>query len=430
MKGNFQIIILIIFITAAVIGVFVFSGAIPLGPEEETTAKGTVVLWGTVKSDIVFSLLEDFNRANSTFTVQYEEKSVDTFDSDLLEALASGKGPDMFFITNDLVFKYSDKIYTIPYKSFPLNTFKNNFAGVGEVFLTSSGVLAFPLAVDPLMMYYNRSVLDANSIAYPPSYWDEFDTLVPRLTIKDEAGVIKESAVAMGNFSNVSHAKDILTTLFMQSGNPIVSEKNGKFVSVLNSNVGSFDLSKALEFYTNFSNPLKEVYSWNKSFANSRDTFSKEDLVFYFGFASELQSLVKKNPNHNFLVTSVPQVRGSNFKLTGAHVTGIAISSFSKNFNTAFIAAGLMAKGDFASRFASSLGIAPVRRDLLSVKQTDAYMPIFYDSAFYARSWLDPSPKDTNDLFRVVVEKVLSNSMSLGSAINDASAKLGLLLIK
>ncbi|PIP69145.1 hypothetical protein CO033_00790 [Candidatus Nomurabacteria bacterium CG_4_9_14_0_2_um_filter_32_10] len=430
MKGNFQIIILVVFIVAAVLGVFVFSGAIPLGGEKDTDAQGTVVLWGTVKAQIMNSLLEDFNRANSTFIVKYEEKLADTFDNDLLEALAAGVGPDMFFITDDLAFKYNNKIFTIPYTSFSINTFKNSFVSAGEVFLTSKGVMAFPMTVDPLMMYYNRSVLDANSIAYPPVYWDEFINLVPLLTKKDERGMITKSTIAMGQFSNVLNAKNILATLFMQTGNLIVSEKNGSFISVLNSNVGKYDLGSVLKFYTDFADPLKDVYSWNKSFSNSRDTFSKENLVFYFGYASELQSLVNKNPNQNFLVTSFPQIRDSNFKLTGGRVMGIAISSFSKNFNTAFVASSLMANSDFASKFAASLGIAPVRRDLLAVKPTDAYLPIFYNSAFFTKSWLDPSPKDTNDIFRIMVEKVFSNSMTVTAAISDASAKLGLLLVK
>ena len=139
---------------------------------------------GYSKNTVISSLLEDFNRVNPTFVVKYEEKSPDTFDNDLLEALAAGVGPDMFFISDDLAFKYSNKIFTIPYTSFPINTFKNSFVGAGEVFLTSKGVLAFPLTVDPMMMYYNRSILDANGIAYPPVYWDEFANLVPLLTKK------------------------------------------------------------------------------------------------------------------------------------------------------------------------------------------------------------------------------------------------------
>jgi len=126
----------------------------------------------------------------------------------------------------------------------------------------------------------------------------------------------------------------------------------------------------------------------------------------------------------------MPQIKNADFKLTSAHVTGIAISAFSKNFNTAFTAAGLLASSDFASKFANALGIAPARRDLLAVKQTDAYMPIFYSSALYARSWLDPSPEDTDDIFRNMVDKVLSNSMTIENAVKDASAKLSLLLAR
>ncbi|MFA5095098.1 MAG: extracellular solute-binding protein [Candidatus Paceibacterota bacterium] len=431
MKGNFQIIILIVFIVAAILGVLVFSGAIPLGSDGgDTGIQGTVVLWGTIKAGIINTLLDDFNRGNPTFIVKYVEKSPDTFDNDLLEALAAGVGPDMFFITDDLVFKYSNKIYTIPYASFPVNTFKNTFVGAGEVFLTSKGVLAFPITVDPMMMYYNRTILDANGVAYPPAYWDEFANFVSLLTKKDSRGVILKSTVAMGQFSNVLHAKDILSALFMQAGNSIVAEKNGVFISTLSQSDGKYDLGSILEFYTNFADPLNSLYSWNKSFSDSQNAFSAEDLAFYFGYASELESLVNKNPNQNFLVTSMPQIRNSNLKLTSARTTGVAISSFSKNFNTAFTAAGLLSSGDFASELAASLGIAPARRDLLNAKPTDAYLPTFYASAFFAKSWLDPSPQNTDNIFQGMVEKVLSGSMSVTQAVSDASAKLGLLLVK
>lgn len=433
MKGNFQLITIIVFIVLAIFGILVFSNAIPIGNSNTPGSLGTVVLWGTVKSAMMAPLLEDFNSANPTFVVQYVQKSADTFDQDLLEALASGTGPDMFFLPDNLAFHYAKKIFTIPYTSYPLASFKNNFAGAGEVFLTSGGILAFPIVIDPLMMYYNRSILDANGIVYPPVFWDEISALVPSLTKKDDSNRIIKSAVALGHFSNVTNAKDIISTLFMQAGNPIVSEKNGVFDSSLNTSNQIYDvnyLGSILKFYTDFADPNKNVYSWNKSFPNSNDVFSAENLAFYFGFASELASLVNRNPNQNFLAAPFPQIRTANTKLTGAHVTGIALLSSSKNFNTAFTAASLLATGDFASKFASALGVAPARRDLLAVKPKDAYSPIFYNSALYARSWLDPSPKDTDDIFRRMVDAVLSNTMTAGDAIRDASAKLSLLLAK
>ncbi len=89
-----------------------------------------------------------------------------------------------------------------------------------------------------------------------------------------------------------------------------------------------------------------------------------------------------------------------------------------------------MATGDFATKFALATGTAPARRDLLKVKPADAYSPIFYDSALFAKSWLDPSSKSTDAIFRNMVDGVLSGNMSVENAIADASAKLDLLLIK
>ena len=123
-------------------------------------------------------------------------------------------------------------------------------------------------------------------------------------------------------------------------------------------------------------------------------------------------------------------MRNSSFKLTAGNVTGIALLSSSKNFNTALTAASLLSTGNFASEFALVNGIAPARRDLLAVKQTDAYSPIFYSSALYARSYLDPSPVDTNNIFSDMVEGVLSNNTNAQGAISDADSKMSLLLAR
>lgn len=427
---SFQLITIVVFIALAVFGILVFSGVIPIGKENTPGGLGTVVLWGTVKAGTMAPLLEEFNNANPTFIIKYAQKSAESFDQDLLESLAEGAGPDMFFLPDNLAFRYANKIFTIPYQSYSLASFKNTFAGAGEVFLTSRGILAIPLSIDPLVMYYNRSILDGNGVVYPPVFWDEISALAPVLTKKDASNKIIKSAVALGHFSNVTHAKGIISALFMQAGNPIVTEKNGIFDSSLNVPNQQYNLGSILKSYTDFADPNKDIYSWNKSFPSSNDAFSAENLAFYFGYASELQSLVNKNPNQNFLAAPFPQSRNTNFKLTGVEVTGIALLATSKNFNTAFTAASLLSTGDFASKFATALGVAPARRDLLQMKPGDAYSPIFYNSALYARSWLDPSPKDTDNIFRRMVEEVLSNKMTPEEAISDASAKLGLLLLQ
>ncbi|MCX6747962.1 MAG: extracellular solute-binding protein [Candidatus Nomurabacteria bacterium] len=275
MKGNFQLILVIIFIVAAVVGIMVFSGAIPLGNKKDVSPlKGNVTLWGT------------------------QTKT----------AMASAD-------------------------------FKSTYAGAAEVFLGNKGTIAFPLTIDPLVMYYNRSILDTNGIVYPPTYWDEFNEMSGKITKKDDAGQIIKSAVGFGQYSNVNNAKDIVTALFMQTGNPIVQNEGGALRSSLSGLETSKSLGDALAFYTSFADPLKPSYSWNKGFPNSQDAFSSGSVAFYFGFASELPTLIKKNPNQNLGIAPLPQIKNSSTKATRGRVAGIAVSSFSKNFTTAYATA-------------------------------------------------------------------------------------------
>jgi ABC-type glycerol-3-phosphate transport system substrate-binding protein len=430
MKSTFSIIVVVIFIALALFAVLVFAGLIPLGKQKQGAGSlGTVTLWGTIKQDTMDPIIEKFNGYGKAYRVRYVAKFPETFDQELLEALASGTGPDLFFMPNDLVLGYINKIKTIPYESYPIASFTNTFASAGEVFLTSKGVLALPLSIDPLMMYYNRSILDSENIIYPPTTWDEMAELSAKITQRDEGRQLIRSTVPLGQYSNIRNAKDILATLFMQAGNNIIEENSsGTYFATLNETKG---LDRILAFYTDFSDPLKETYSWNKSLPNSQDAFSAEKVAFYFGFASELGPLINKNPNQNFLVAQVPQIKNSNFKLTHSRVTGVAVSAFSKKASVALMAASEMAIGEFSSDFAKALGIAPARRDLLAKPPvTDAFNPAFYSSALIAKSWLDPSPVDTNNVFRRVIDGILSNVLSPEDGISDANGKLQLLLLK
>lgn len=431
MKGNFQIILIVVFLAAAVFGVLSFGGVIKIGKDKSAAGpQGTVVLWGTVPSSAIAQPLQDFNDANKDFTVRYVQKYPDTFDEDLVNALASGTGPDLFFLPDDLAYSYRNRIAAIPYQSFPLDAYQSKFASAASVFLTANGILAFPLAVDPLVMYYNRSILDSDGVVSPPATWDDLAAAVPKLTVADDSKKITQSAVALGQYVNVANAKDILAAMFLQDGNPIVTEKNGSFLSVLDGVNPGRDPASSLTYYTGFADPLGSTYTWNRSLPNSADMFTSERLALYFGFASELNSLVNKNPNENILAAAIPQIKGQTSKVTLGRVTGVAVSAFSKNFTTAFTAASLMSVGDFAAKYAAATGAAPARLDLLAAQQTDRYNPTFYASALYARSWLDPDSDSSDAIFQNMIDSILSNTLGPFDAVKDASGKLNFLLAK
>ncbi|PCI20187.1 hypothetical protein COB64_02655 [Candidatus Wolfebacteria bacterium] len=429
--SNFNIILISIFIFFTIIGVLIFSDVIKVGDRGgRAGATGTVVLWGTVDQGTFNTVLDDFNRDNRTFTTQYVQKNVDTFDDELTDAFASGIGPDLILLPVRSILSQSDRIFPFPFESFPQRTFRDSFIQEAELFLSPEGVLALPLTIDPLVMYYNRNMLDSVGISQPPTTWDEFYTLAPQLVQIDSSNKIVRSAVALGTFSNITHAKDIIALLLLQLGNPIVTQSEGVFVSLLNS---TLDLpvkpaQAALDFFTDFSNPLDPAYSWNQALPSSIDAFIAGDLAFYFGYASELFEIQGKNPNLNFDLVQIPQPRDFLSRTTIGRMSGIAVSKSTTNLTTAFITAGLMAQPQFSLQLSTALALPPARRDLLSQAASGPYMPIFNASALQSRSWLDPSPEVTDQIFSDMVDDIVSGRETVGAAITRASDELDIVL--
>jgi ABC-type glycerol-3-phosphate transport system substrate-binding protein len=435
---NFNLIIMIIFIVGIVVATLIFSGVIKTkekGNNVVAGASGKVILWGTLRKDAFFQQLEDFNKKNETFTVVYVQKNPETFNMELIEALASGIGPDMILVSQENIARYSDKIFPVAFTSFPAKNFTDSFITEASLMLSARGIMAFPLYVDPMVMYYNKSIFENAGFAKPPTTWDEVLATVPTLVQKDEKFVINQNAVALGEYDNVSHAKDILAMLMLQNGNSIVSAGGESLGSVMNTSSLSSrtPVEDALRFYTSFANPSNtNLYTWNKSFPDSRSQFVAGKLAMYLGYASELFGIQRQNPNLNFDIAPMPQIKDTKNPLTFGSLSGIAVLKSSKNLNTAIIASSLLSGSNFATPFISELSqnnisVVPARRDLLVAPPTSYYAPLFYRAGLLSRGWLDPKSEATNTLFDDMITNINSGFYAPDDAVNDVSKKLDIL---
>ena len=429
-KG-FQLAILGTFGVFIILGVLAFAGILPgfsAKSDNENKFLGNVVIWGTLSQSQLAKIVEDFNTANkNTITVAYIEKSKGTFESELIEALAEGIGPDVILLPQDSILRHRNKIHPIPYEVLPERTFKDRFIEEGELYLSGTGMYAVPFTVDPLVMYWNRDIFSSALVSAPPSYWDEFFGLAKTITKIDNNSNIKKSLVSFGEFDNVANAKDILSMLIMQAGSPIITiDENGTYRPTLSEDEsnGVFPADEAFRFYTEFSNPTKTSYSWNRSLPYSRDMFTTGDLAIYFGYASEYASLQKKNPHLNFDVTTVPQTRTADRKLTFGKVQGLAILKSSKVLSADLAAVTLLSSKDIISTASTALNLPPVRRDLLAQKPKESYLSVFYDGALLSRGWLDPSGSETNAIFSEIVQDITSGRRKLSSAVENGNAQL------
>lgn len=421
---RFQIIVLSIFGGFLLIGIIVFSSSRGggVGPEDN------VLIWGTIPEQIINAAVKDHPVLGTRkgLVVTYVEKEPADFNQEFIEALAEGRGPDIVILPHVDLWEHRNKIYPIPYSSFSERKFKDTFVEEGELYLTEEGILGLPLTIDPLVMYWNRDTFSNAGISKAPEYWDEFYTLSELLTKKDQSLNIIESAVALGEYRNVANAKGLLSALMMQAGNPITARRDGKILSVLNERFDQpiLPAEAAVNFYTEFSNPIKLFYSWNRSLPRSDSLFTSGDLAIYFGFASELSLLRNKNPNINFDVAPLPQAREADTRITYGNMYALVVLKTAKSIPTAFKAAFSFTEPSVVSTVSSLMFLPPVRRDLLAARPADAYASVFYQSALRSRGWMDPDSSKTGAIFQAMIESITGGRTSTSEAVVRAHAEV------
>ena len=430
--NNFQTILSAIFLAFFVFAVLIFSGLLKIGNSSNNgNLQGKIVVWGTLSDPDLYKVFEDATSGNQDLVVKYIKKDPSNYQQALIEAFAAGKGPDLFFITPDMIIKNKDFIYEIPYTNYPEKSFHSNFVNGSNVFLDKNGIIGLPIVVDPMVMYYNKNILSDAGIAVPPAYWDQLFNLNSSLTKTENDGTILRSMIGLGRYDNVTNSKGILSTLLLQSGNPIVTKSSDKYVPTLNENPlnsKTTPLVSIMNFLSEFSNPSKSAYSWNRALPDSINLFTAGKLAFYLGKASDLFNIQSVNPNLSFDVTQMLQTRNTN-RATYADIYAVAVNKKSANATLAFNVANLLSSKDTVSNFSTTLSLPPALNSLLAQKPVDnSYMYTFYDSAIISKTWPDPNSKSTDTVFNELFNNVISNKLQVDSAVNKAQNQFNQIL--
>ena len=426
-------IFLAVFIVAAVGGILVFSGIINVGGSSSSTAVGgTVVLWGTLSSQSLQPFLDDYELRNQSVLITYVQKDPATFQQSLVQAIASGTPPDLVILPDNLIWSFKDELTHIPFASLPVSTYQNTFIDSTNVFQVSDGYLAIPWAADPLIFYYNKDMLSAAGIANPPTTWTNFTSSIPALTQKDSNLTLTQSGAALGTYSNIAHAKDILALLFLQAGNPFMTADQNDQLQVYfgptAQGTEEATADQALTFYTGFANTQNSQYTWNDGQPLDRSAFLQSTLAYYFGNASELPLIRATNPNLNFGVGLPPQLPNGLPISTGT-LYGLAIPKIAPNQLLSYTAATLLttaaSESALVTKAGTTLALMPVRRDVLAQKPaSDPYLTLFYNVTLVMKSWLDPDPTATDAAFGTLIENINSNILTVDQALSTAAGQI------
>ncbi len=395
-----------------------------LGGPRDAGPKIELVWWKPFDdARIVAPLVEEFQKANPSIQIRYVQKSIETYEDELLEALASGTGPDIFSLHNDWVPKQKPRIVPAPAGLFSPRELSEQFLQVVNTDLVENGqIYAAPLGVDILSLYYNKDLLASSGIARPPATWEELVNLVPKLTRQDKFGNFERSAIALGTADNVNRATDILSLLFLQNGTQIFDPARSS--ATFNSESGA----RALEFYTQFANPAKTTYTWNSRANNSIEGFSSGQVAMILSYSYLRPVLAEKAPFLNYGVAPAPQIDPAAAKVNFANYWAEAVAKQGKNQQAAWQFLRFISLPAVLPKYAEVVKTVSPRVALVEQQIADPEIGVFAENALSARSFYKPDSDAVENIFAQMIGDVILRSIAVPAALSAAAQKMNLLL--
>lgn len=270
---------------------------------------------------------------------------------------------------------------------------------IGELFtdvvksdvVVDNKIYGLPLALDTIVLYYNKELLNKTNIPTPATTWTEFKNQVADISLVDKRGNFIQHGTALGAADNIPLAFEILTTLMMQNGTPMTNAQGTKatFDQVISASGGEYIPGEdAIRFYTDFVNPTKEVYSWTEKEISAQDAFTSGRLAYYFGYVSELPKIQQQAPRLNFGVAAFPQIDGSGQPVYYADYNLEAVAAKSKHVNEAWdFVLFATTKPEQVTKYLKATGKLTALRSLVQSQLDDFNLQESAGQILSARTW-------------------------------------------
>jgi len=327
------------------------------------------------------------------------------------------EGPNIFMVQNSWLSlqKNKDKVLPAPKEIMNLVKFENTFARVTKDDLTdkNGNIYALPFYIDTLALYYDNDAFLNENLIKPPADWNEFKEYAEQLTIFDENGDIIRSGAAFGGGSNVNRSQDILMLLVMQ--NNISNERAKNLVSF--NNKGS---SAAVNFYTDFTNPARKVYTWNEDQMYSIDAFTQKKAVMMVNYSHHIENVINKTGNNlNFKIAPIPQLDKNN-KVNYASYwvpvvpkkafCGKAAKTSANCYSLAWEFLNFAAKKENAKLYLDSTKKPAANLELAKEQFTDFndQRSVFAGQIFTARSWEHPDDSLSDRILVKMIDSIIT----------------------
>ena len=458
-----KLIIFLVIAAVLIIGLLIATSFLGKHKSEVDLSKKvkpiTLTYWRTTDSPgDVSDIINSFHQRYSHISIAVRQIKPEEYERALLEAWAEDRGPDIFSIPLTMLGKYQSKIYPLPSyavlevgRKYVTQGLKEetkitldkislpNLRQLKETYIdaVSSNIISpdgkiygFPLALDTLVMYYNRDLLNNAGIAEVPQTWQEFVEEIYRLTILDREGNFVQSGANLGGVDNISHLTDTVALLMMQNGTQMFSNGKASFNQPLAEDPSYFPGVEAVRFYTDFSRQGKETYTWNEAMPKDIEAFISGKLAFYFGWASERQKIRQLAPKLNFDSAPVPQIADTLRPVNIANYNLEVVSFKTKYPDESWAFLMEMTKPEVIKSYLAKTKYPTVHRSLINWQLEDYDLSPFVNGVLTAKVWYTGKNYSlVEEAFKEMIRDViLGRRETILDAINFCAQKVNLTL--
>ncbi len=415
----------IVFLLAFAGILYVFIGGGPT--KQKPTGDVELVWWKTFEnSENVQELISDYEAAHSNVRINYVKKDSSDYESELINAIASGNAPDIVSLHNDWLPKYADKIAPMPESLMSLRTYKDSFVDVAySDFVLNNRIYGIPMATDTLALYYNKDLLGTAGISLPPTTWPELVRDVEKITKVGKNGLFTTHGIALGTSNNVNRAVDILSLLMLQNGTKFYTDdlRNATFDQQQdNFNPGEL----ALTVYTQFANPAVTAYSWNVKSNFSVDAFTEGKLAMMLTYQYMQPVIAAKSPNLNWGIAPLPQISNDVTKVNFANYWSESVTKASKNQEVAWDFLNFITSKTELTKYYAKHKLPASRKDIVPSQIGDQDIGVFAEGILTAKSVYKKDASVFEAVFVKMIDDVILNNAKISEVLHNAAQQINL----
>lgn len=451
-RGTLILVILVIAVFVTLVVLFLVGGRKP-----PNVTPISLEWWGVVDEESNYSdIIAGYRTQHPYVTVTYKKFRMEEYEDALINAWARGAGPDIFSIPNSWIGKFHANDFLVPlpastvmayyrvtkplglrteikinYETIPSLTvadLQNKYVStVGSDVVIANQIWGIPQSMDTLAMFYNKDLLNFALASQPPTTWNDFIELIPRLTVQDAAGNIVQAGTSLGTYDNIPRAFDILSAIMMQN-RTTMADSTGviSFHRESPTDPTLFPGQDALRFYTDFARPTKQVYTWDANQPDALEAFISGKTAFFFGYQYQRDVIASRASKLNWSVAPFPQVDTAR-PITYANYWVQAVAKRSTHPNEAWNFIQFLSDPAAVPYYLQKAHRTAAIQSLLQddLVNPDPTVKTFAQQALNARTWYHGrNPGDAEEAFKEMIDTVLTTNEDMRQIMDYAAQRV------